>query len=146
MEFMTPPDVSDPKLKDFKAKGGKMIIYQGQSDPVFSTNDIIKWYEKLALNHGGDASDFVRLFLIPGMCHCSGGPATDQFDGLSALMTWVEAGQAPDKIVASVDSSNAEISKDWNKNRTRPLCVWPNIPKYKSGDKEKGESFKCELP
>lgn len=146
MEFMTPPDVSNPTLKDFKASGGKMIIYQGQSDPVFSTNDIVRWYEKLALNNGGDATDFVRLFVIPGMCHCNGGPATDQFDGLSALMTWVEAGQAPDRIVGSAYSSNAEIPMNWNKNRTRPLCVWPKIPKYKGGDKEKAESFDCEVP
>jgi pimeloyl-ACP methyl ester carboxylesterase len=146
MEFMTPPGASDPKLERFRARGGKMIIYQGQSDPVFSTNDIVEWYDKLARNHGGDASDFVRLFLIPGMCHCRGGPTTDQFDGLTALMTWVEAGRAPDRILASVDPSNPEISQNWNKKRTRPLCVWPKIAKYKGGDKEKAESFVCEVP
>ena len=146
MEMMTPPDVSNPKLDGFKAKGGKMIIYQGQSDAVLSTNDIVNWYEKLARNYGGDATDFVRLFLVPGMSHCSGGPAADQFDGLSALMTWVEAGQGPDRIIASVDPSNAEIPENWNKKRTRPLCGWPKIPKYKGGDKEKAESFECGLP
>lgn len=146
MEVMAPPDVSDPKLKDFKARMGKMIIYHGVSDGVFSTNDIVEWYERLTRNYGGDATDFVRLFLIPGMSHCRGGPATDQFDALSALMTWVEAGQAPDKIIASVDPLNPEVPANWDKKRTRPLCVWPNIPKYKGGDKEKAESFKCELP
>jgi len=146
VEFMDPPDVADPKLKDFKARGGKMIIYHGSSDGVFSTNDIVTWYEKLALNYGGNPTDFVRLFLIPGMSHCRGGPSTDQFDALSALMTWVEGGQPPDRIIASVDPANPEIPANWDKKRTRPLCVWPNIPKYKGGDKEKAESFKCELP
>lgn len=146
MEFMDPTDVANPKMEGFKARGGRMIIYQGQSDPVFSTNDIVNWHEKLARNHGGDATDFVRLFLIPGMAHCRGGPTTDQFDALTALMTWVESGKSPDRIIASVDPLNIEIPATWDKKRARPLCVWPKIPKYKSGDKEKAESFECELP
>lgn len=146
MDFMTPPDVADPKLTDFKAKGRKLIVYHGQSDPVFSVNDTIQWYEKLASNNGGDATGFARLFVIPGMTHCSGGPATDQFDALSALMTWVEAGQAPDQIIASVSPTSPEVPATWSKARTRPLCVWPKIAKYKDGDKEKAESFQCELP
>jgi feruloyl esterase len=146
MEVMTPLDVADPKMKAFKDRGGKMIIYHGQSDPVFSVNDTINWYEKLAENYGGDAPDFARLFVIPGMCHCSQGPATDQFDALSALMTWVEAGQAPDAIIASVNPANAEIPKDWKPTRTRPLCVWPKIAKYKEGDIENADSFTCEAP
>jgi feruloyl esterase len=146
IEFMTPPDMTEPKLADFKAKGGKLIIYQGQSDGVFSANAIIQWYEKLASNYNGDASGFVRLFVVPGMSHCSGGPATDEFNGLTSLMNWVEAGQAPDQIIASVNPGNPELPADWNKTRTRPLCVWPKIAKYKGGDKEKAESFQCELP
>lgn len=146
MDLMAPPDVADPKLAEFNAKGRKLIVYHGQSDPVFSVNDTIQWYEKLASNNGGDAGSFARLFVIPGMTHCSGGPATDQFDALSALMTWVEAGQAPDQIIASVSATSPEIPAEWSKTRTRPLCVWPKIAKYKDGDKEKAESFQCELP
>jgi feruloyl esterase len=146
IEFMTPPDMADPKLAGLKAKGGKLIIYQGQSDGVFSANAITGWYERLTSNYGGDATGFVRLFLVPGMNHCSGGPATDEFNGLTALMNWVEAGQAPDRIVASVNPSNPELPADWSKARTRPLCVWPKIAKYKGGDKEKATSFQCELP
>lgn len=143
---MTPPDMADPKLADFKAKGRKLIIYHGQSDGVFSVNATTLWYEKLASNYNGDASGFVRLFVVPGMNHCSSGPATDEFNGLTALMNWVEAGQAPDQIIASVNPGNPELPGDWSKKRTRPLCVWPKIPKYKSGDQEKAESFQCELP
>lgn len=146
IEFMTPPDMADPKLADFKAKGRKLIIYHGQSDGVFSVNATTLWYEKLASNYNGDASGFVRLFVVPGMNHCSSGPATDEFNGLTALMNWVEAGQAPDQIIASVNPGNPELPGDWSKKRTRPLCVWPKIPKYKSGDQEKAESFQCELP
>ena len=146
IKFMTPPDMGDPNLANFKAKGGKLIIYHGQSDGVFSVNDITRWYEKLASNYSGDPSSFVRLFVVPGMNHCSSGPATDEFNGLTALMDWVEAGKAPDQIVATVNPGNQELPADWSKTRTRPLCVWPKIAKYKGGDKEKAESFRCELP
>jgi feruloyl esterase len=146
MDFMTPPDVADPKLADWKAKGRKLIIYHGQSDAVFSANDLITWYEKLATNNGGDASGFARLFMVPGMNHCARGPSTDQFDALTALMTWVEAGRAPDQLLAAVNPANTELPSDWSKIRSRPLCPWPKIAKYQSGDIEKAESFKCELP
>jgi feruloyl esterase len=146
MDVITPPGAADPALVDFQSAGGKLLIYHGQSDAVFAVNDITRWYEQLTVNNGGDASSFARLFVVPGMNHCAGGPATDQFDALSALMTWVEAGQAPEQLLASVNPTNPEIPDDWSKNRTRPLCVWPKIAKYNDGDPEDAESFQCELP
>jgi pimeloyl-ACP methyl ester carboxylesterase len=146
MAFMTPPDVSNPTLAEFKAAGGKLILYHGQSDPVFSVNDTINWYEALTTNNGGDASDFARLFVIPGMTHCSGGCATDQFDALSALVDWVEDGTAPDRLIAALDTTNAGIPDDWDAGRTRPLCVWPKIATYVSGDIEDYQSFECATP
>ncbi|MCI0713318.1 MAG: tannase/feruloyl esterase family alpha/beta hydrolase [Chloroflexi bacterium] len=146
MEFMTPPDVDDPMLAAFHEAGGKLLIYHGQSDGVFSVNDTINWYEALTENNGGDASDFARLFTVPGMNHCSGGPTTDQFDALSALMTWVETGVAPDQIIASVDPMNPELPVEWSPTRTRPLCPWPEIAVFSEGDIETAASFTCEVP
>lgn len=146
MDFMTPTDVADPKLADFKAKGRKLIVYHGQSDPVFSVNDTIQWYDKLTANNGGDATSFARLFVVPGMTHSNSGPSTDQFDMLTAMMNWVEGGQAPDQILAAVNPTNPDLPASWSKSRTRPLCVWPKIAKYKSGDVEQAASFTCELP
>jgi feruloyl esterase len=146
MEFMTPTDEDDPMLAEFQASGGKLLIYHGQSDAVFSANDTINWYEELAANNEGDASDFARLFMVPGMNHCSGGPATDRFDALSALMTWVEADQAPDQLIASVNPNNPELPPDWSRSRTRPLCPWPKIAKYVGDDIEAVTSFQCETP
>jgi feruloyl esterase len=146
MDFMTPPDVDNPKLRRFERCGGKMIIYHGQSDPVFSVNDTIRWYEKLSGNHRGDATNFVRLFIIPNMNHCSGGCATDQFDALSALVDWVENRAAPDFLAASLNPENAEIPGDWSLGRTRPLCVWPEIAVFDSGDPEDYDSFVCKVP
>jgi feruloyl esterase len=149
MDFMAPPDVDDPMLTELQESGGKLLIYHGQSDGVFSVNNTINWYEALSENHDGDASDFARLFTVPGMNHCSGGPTTDQFDALSALMTWVEAGEAPDQIVASVDPANPEIPEGWSPTRTRPLCPWPEIAVFTGdaeSDIEAASSFSCELP
>lgn len=149
MDFMTMPD---PLLKNAKAKGRKMIVYQGQADPVFAADDIISWYENLNSQNNGDATGFARLFTIPGMNHCSGGPALDKFDALSALVNWVEHSQAPDTITASVSPTNGTVAalvaaKTWSATRTRPLCVWPKIAKYKgSGSIEDAANFTCVAP
>jgi feruloyl esterase len=145
MQFMTPPDVANPRMTVFKALGGKMIVYHGQSDPVFSYNDTANWYSALAANHHGHASDFVRFFSVPGMNHCEGGPATDQFDALTALVSWVERGTAPDRLLASVSASNPEVPPTWSGSRTRPLCPYPKIARYNgSGDIESAASFSCQ--
>ena len=146
MDATTPPDAADPTLADFQAKGGKLLVYHGQSDAVFSLDDITRWYEQLTANNDGDAGNFARLFVVPGMSHCSGGPATDQFDALSALIDWVEQDKAPEQLTATVNPENPEIPADWSKTRTRPLCVWPEIAKYVDGDPESADSFRCERP
>jgi feruloyl esterase len=148
MEFMTPPDADDPILSDLQAAGGKLLVYHGASDGVFSVVDTIDWYEQLTANNGGDTSGFARLFVIPGMNHCSGGPATDQFDALTALINWVESGQAPEQIVATADPTNAELPESWSRSRSRPLCPWPQIARLKEGaeDLETADSFECVVP
>jgi pimeloyl-ACP methyl ester carboxylesterase len=143
-EFMAPPDADDPRLERLKAAGHKIILYHGQSDGVFSFNASANWIEKLNANNGGDAGGFARLFAVPGMNHCSEGPATDNFDMLSAIVEWVEEGKAPDRIIASVRADNKEIPADWSPQRTRPLCPWPKVARYVGGDKEKAESFECK--
>jgi Tannase and feruloyl esterase len=87
----------------------------------------------------GKASDFVRLFAIPGMNHCAGGPATDRFDAFTALVNWVEKKTAPEKIIAS-----AGPDSPWP-NRTRPLCPYPSFAKYKgAGSIEDAADFVCK--
>ncbi|WP_168206000.1 tannase/feruloyl esterase family alpha/beta hydrolase [Geobacter sp. FeAm09] len=145
MDFMTMPD---PLLNSAKAKGKKIIVFSGQSDPVFAVDDIISWFENLNAKNNGDATGFARLFTIPGMNHCSGGPALDNFDALSALVNWVENGIAPDSITASMTSTNTVAATAFGtSSRTRPLCVWPKIAKYKgTGDINSAANFTCSLP
>ncbi len=140
MGFMTPPNPTD--LAAFKRKGGKMIVIHGSSDPVFSVNDTIRWYDSLRAVDA-KAAETARLFTVPGMTHCAGGPATDRFDHLGAIVAWVEKGQAPERIEASTRANNAD-AKAWP-NRTRPLCAYPLMARYKgSGDIEQSASFVCE--
>ena len=146
MEFMAPPDVTSPTLSGLKAANHKMILFHGQADPVFSVNDTVHWYEKLDANSGGKASDFARLFTIPGVTHCGGGVGLDRFDALQALTDWVEKGRTPEQIVASVNPGNKEIPSAWSATRSRPLCPWPRYARYQGGDMETAASFTCAAP
>lgn len=141
MEFMTPPDPA--RLDTLRGRGGKLIVVHGASDGVFSVDDTASWYEDLDRNYRNKAGDFARYFEVPGMGHVSGGPATDQYDALQALVDWVEEGEQPDSITAWVNPDNAEVPADWSSTRSRPLCVYPAIARYKKGDPEAASSFRC---
>jgi hypothetical protein len=141
MSFMTPPD---PFMKQLHAKGGKLIVFHGTADAVFAVADTVNWYEALSAHYKRQTKDFVRLFLIPGMAHCSGGPACDQFELFQALVDWVERGIEPDSVTATVNPDNPEVPSDWNPERTRPLCAYPAVPVYHGGNIENASSFKCE--
>jgi feruloyl esterase len=124
----------------FRAKRNKLIVYTGGADPVFSANYHLKWYRRLAERNDGleRTQKFARLFVVPGMNHCGGGPSTSQFDAFAALVDWVENDRAPDSILAT-----APAGTPWP-GRTRPLCPYPEIAQYKgSGDINAAASFKC---
>ncbi|MDB5892727.1 MAG: Feruloyl esterase, partial [Rhodoferax sp.] len=93
---------ADDRLTAYKARGGKMLFIHGMADPIFSALDTIGYYERLAANNGGieATQNFARTFLVPGMNHCNGGPATDTFDSVQTMVDWVEKGIAPDSIAA----------------------------------------------
>ena len=149
LSFMTPPNPSD--LSTLKNRGAKLMIYHGTADPIFSSDDSVAYIDALRAANGGDASNFARLFLIPGMNHCSGGPSTDQFDMLTPLVNWVEKGQAPDSVIASArgasspGGSNADVPASWLPTRARPLCSYPKVARYNgSGSPELATSFTCQ--
>ena len=123
-------------MTSFVARGGRLLIYQGMSDPVFSADDIIRYYRELTRDDGPPQA-WARLFLVPGMNHCGGGPATDDFDSLTAIQQWTEHGVAPDRIVARGRSFPGV---------TRPLCPYPKYAHYVGGDKNSAASFECKEP
>jgi len=149
LSFMLPP--APTNLAKLKNRGAKMMVYHGVSDAIFSSDDTTAWYDGVAKNNSGDASNFARYYRVPGMGHCSGGPSTDQFDMLTPLVNWVEQGQAPDSVTASARGTgnaagaNADVPSTWSATRSRPLCPYPKVAKYKgSGDIELAASFSCQ--
>ncbi|HEY6455499.1 MAG TPA: tannase/feruloyl esterase family alpha/beta hydrolase [Steroidobacteraceae bacterium] len=126
-------DADAVNLNSFAAHA-KLILYHGLSDQGLSPLDTVSWYEHLAPSSPGAVRDWARLFLVPGMTHCAGGPATDQFDTLTAIVDWVEKGQAPERIVARGDSFPGV---------TRPLCAYPQVARYGGGDAHRAASFQC---
>ena len=104
--------------------------------------DTAAYYEAVAKALGGydKTRDFFRLFMAPGMGHCAGGPGPNQFDALTALEQWVEKGVAPDTLLAS-HSSNGKV------DRTRPLCAYPQVARYKgAGSIDDASNFACVAP
>jgi feruloyl esterase len=133
-------DSTLPNLSTFRELGYKILFFHGMSDPWFSANDTRIYYEGLAAENGGadQVSDFSRLYLVPGMGHCSGGEAAlDRFDLLTAVVDWVESGIEPDSIVSTGSALPG---------RSRPLCAYPAYAHYTGGDAESAQSFECRLP
>jgi feruloyl esterase len=125
-------------LNSFSTHGGKLLFFHGVSDPWFSALDTVDYYERMTKANGGAAQvmGWSRLFLVPGMGHCAGGPATlDQFDLLTTLVDWVEKGTSP----AGVPATGRAFP-----GRSRPLCSYPQHAHYKgSGDSEDAKNFEC---
>ncbi len=130
------------RLGAFLSRGGKIILYHGFSDPGISPFRTIMFYRDLARQHGGYAAarKQVRLFMVPGMLHCGGGNGPNQFDTLSPLERWVEAGLTPDGIIAT-GSSNG---RNGGVPRTMPLCAFPDAAVHKgAGDVNDANNWSC---
>jgi feruloyl esterase len=147
-------DSSD--LGEFREHGGKLLMYHGWADPLIPSQSSINYFNALVGNdgHGFQQASFnsnggqglqrtqsyARLFMVPGMFHCSGGPGPNTFDALRPLVNWVENGVAPETITATKfvnDTPPAVLM-------TRPLCVYPKVAKYNgSGNTSIAANFTC---
>jgi feruloyl esterase len=129
---------ADPDLSAFAARGGKLILYHGWNDALLSPYNTVGYYKSVRAEMGRKATDkFARLFMAPGMEHCAGGPGPDSFDTVAALEAWVEKGEAPETIAAA-HLTNGKV------DRTRPLCAYPKVAKYKgSGSTDDAANFVC---
>jgi feruloyl esterase len=135
-------DAVDPDLTPFQRNKGKLLIYQGWADPVVPPEDTIRYFESVAKTMGGmeKIGSFSRLFMVPGMGHCGGGPGPNTFDGLEAIDKWVTDGSAPQKLIAShLDNGTVD--------RTRPLCPYPQVAKWDgAGSTDDAAQFSCAAP
>jgi feruloyl esterase len=131
-------DAKNPDLSKFRKRGGKLLMTYGWSDPILQPMVGVNYYEEALEANGPDTPDFFRLFMIPGMSHCSGGECPNQHDPVTAVVTWVEKGKAPEKIIA-------KQIKDGNVVRTRPLCPYPEVARYKGkGSIDDAANFECK--
>ncbi|MGA2570103.1 MAG: DUF6351 family protein [Terracidiphilus sp.] len=130
-------DPMSTSLSTFAAHGGKLIFYHGNSDPWFSPLDTFEYFKDMAAANGGPdaAAKWSQFYFVPGMGHCGGGQALDQFDLLTALSNWVEKGIAPQSVTATGKAFPG---------RSRPLCPYPRHAQYKGqGNTEDASSFEC---
>lgn len=128
-----------PDLYAFKRRGGKLILYHGLTDFGIPPQNTINYFSSVMEMMGGseNTTDFVRLFLFPGMGHCGGGSGCSSFDALPLIEEWVEKANAPDKIIGS-RVENGEVT------RTRPIYMYPNLSKWTgSGSTDDAANFVC---
>lgn len=147
-------NATEPNLRAFKARGGKLILYHGWNDAAISALNTINYYSEVVRKMGARESEaFARLYMVPGMQHCSGGPGTDSFgqgaadardaqhNMETALEQWVEKGIAPNTIIATKYRGGDPSS---GVKMTRQLCPYPQIAKYKgTGDTNDASNFVC---
>ena len=134
-------NATDPDLTPFIARGGKLLMYHGWNDQLIAPQNSINYYNSVLKAVGTKAADAVRLFMAPGMGHCSGGNGPNVFDAVGALEQWVEQRQAPERIVATLRPA------DGVPGRSRPLCPYPQVAHDSgSGSTDEELTFSCKRP
>jgi len=132
-------NATNPDLRAFRQRGGKLLQYHGWNDQLISAQNSIDYYQSVLALFGSAAEvdSFYRLFMAPGMAHCSGGTGPNSFDMQGALEQWVERGTAPDQVIAT-RSTNGIV------DRIRPLCRFPQVAVYSGrGDTNDAANFTC---
>ena len=133
-------DAKNPDLAKFKDRGGRLLMTYGWSDTILQPMMGVNYYEAALAKNGRSTPDFFRLFMVPGMAHCGGGIGPDRHDAMTAIINWVEKGQAPTTMVASKVVENKVV-------RTRPLCAYPQVARYTgTGSIDDAANFRCVAP
>jgi feruloyl esterase len=117
-----------------------LLLYHGWNDTAISPGNTVDYYQSVLASMGGKQDDFLRLFMVPGMQHCGGGPGPNQINWMAALERWRESGQAPSRIDAAHIAGNRV-------DMTRPLCPYPQVAVYSgSGTTNDAANFTCKAP
>ncbi|MDX1984422.1 MAG: tannase/feruloyl esterase family alpha/beta hydrolase [Bryobacteraceae bacterium] len=131
-------NATNPDLTRFRDHGGKILMYFGWADPALNPRLGIEYYDSVRQTMGAGTGDFFRLFMMPGVFHCSGGVGPACFDPLKHIVPWVEKGKAPERIVAQQLEQGRVV-------RTRPLCPHPQVARYRgAGSADEEKNFRCE--
>jgi feruloyl esterase len=133
-------NATNPDLSSFRDRGGKAILWHGWSDAALTAFDSIEYYESVE-QQDPSVRDYFRMFMMPGVGHCGGGPGPDRVDWISAIEQWVENDTAPERLIASKEDSQGNVAMQ------RPLCPYPQVATH-DGDGDAGlvQSFVCSAP
>ena len=131
-------NASNPDISSYLQSGGKLILSGGWNNALVPAGAVVDYYRRVDAALGTAATRrSVRLYMVPGMIECNGGPGTDTFDMLAVMRRWVEGGQAPNDVIASRVEHGKVV-------RTRPLCPYPQVATYKGkGSTDDAASFLC---
>ena len=132
-------DELDPHLAAFAKRGGKLLIYHGWADQQVAPGSSILFYNSVLKQSATSvrSPNWIRLFMVPGMGHCTGGEGPDTFDAISVIERWVEKGEAPARIIAAPSTAGKV-------DRTRPLCLYPQVARYNgTGSIDEASNFTC---
>ena len=133
-------DATDTDLSAFRARKGRILMWYGWADPALNPLMGLEYYERVTKAMGAGTPDFFRLFMMPGVFHCSGGTGPDRVDTITPLVDWVERGLAPEKLTASRRTGDKTT-------RTRPLCPHPQVARYSGqGSTDAADNFTCVAP
>ena len=133
-------DAVSTDLSAFNTSGGKLIMWTGWSDPAVTALGTVDYYEAVE-TEDPNVRGYARLYMLPGVLHCTGGPGASQVDWIEAIRLWVEEGRAPERLVARKIGDSQDIVM------TRPVCPYPQVAVYDGeGDSNDAGSFSCELP
>jgi feruloyl esterase len=136
-------NATDPNLDAFKSRGGKLLLWHGWSDPALTALASVKYYDQVQARDS-NVRDYFRMFMMPGVLHCAGGPGPDTVDWAAAIDEWVEKGKAPERIVAQ---KRAGVGAAATVARTRPLCPYPQRAVYSgTGSIDEAVNFACRQP
>jgi feruloyl esterase len=127
-------------VASYVSEGGKLIVWTGGEDPLVPTADSVRFVERLRDVVDATGRDNVRLYTLPGVNHCGGGPGADTIDLLTPISNWVENGVPPTNLIASKLNPSGTVTF------TRPLCPFPQWPKYTGGNGNSASSFTCVTP
>lgn len=131
---------TETDLSEYRDSGGKIIMWQGWSDAGVNALDTIEYYESVE-QADPDVRDYFRLFMMPGVSHCEGGPGPDYADWISAIEQWTEHGKPPQYLIATKRDDEDNVLMQ------RPLCPYPQAAKYDgTGDPDVHQSFSCDSP